>query len=141
MIETELRNEELGRHEEKVGRNIEQHQAMNLREKARGISAANQNSSVGRIINVTYFLFGALELLLALRVVLHLVSANATNGFVYFIDVVSTPFVILFASIVQNPVLGTTAVLEVTTIIAMLVWAIVAWLVSQLIWLMLSRPR
>lgn len=141
MTENELRNQELGRHEEKVDRNVERHQNLNLEEKTRGIAAANQNSSVARIINIVYFLFGALELLLAIRVVLHLVGANADNGFASFVYGLSAPFVALFASLVQNPTLGGTAVLEITTIIAMLVWAIVAWLVGRLIWLALSRPR
>jgi hypothetical protein len=141
MTENELRNQELGRHEERVDRNIEHHQAVNLDEKQRRIEAANQNSSVARIVNIVYYLFGILELLLVVRVILHLVGANASNGFANFIDVLSAPFVALFASLLQNPTLGGTAVLEITTIIAMLVWAIVAWLVGRLIWLVLSRPR
>jgi len=88
-----------------------------------------------------YFLFGALELLLAVRVLLHLLGANADNGFANFIYGVSGPFVALFASLSHNPALSTTAVLEVTTIIAMIVYAIVAWMIGRLIWLTLSRPR
>ena len=141
MTETELRNQELTRHEERVDQNIERHQAMNLDEKKPGIAVANQNSAVARIVNIVYYLFGILELLLVVRVILHLVGANAGNGFANFIDVLSAPFVALFASLLQNPTLGGTAVLEITTIIAMLVWAIVAWLVGRLIWLTLSRPR
>lgn len=141
MTGNELRNQELIRHEEQVDRNIEHHQAVNLHEKKRGIAASNQNSAIARIVNIVYFLFGALELLLLLRVVLHLIGANPGNGFANFIDVLTWPFVALFASLLQNPTLGGTAVLEVTTIIAMLVWAIVAWLVGRLIWLVLSRPR
>ncbi len=141
MTQNELRNQELGRHEEKVDRNVEHHQALNLEEKKRGIAAANQNSATARIVNIVYFLFGILELLLLVRVILHLVGANASNSFANLIDGLSSPFVVLFASLVQNPTLGGTAVLEVTTMIAMLVWAIVAWLVGRLIWLVLSRPR
>lgn len=141
MAGNELRNQELGRHEESVDRNVEHHQNLNLAEKTRGISAANQNSTVGRFVNIAYFLFGALELLLLIRVVLHLVGANTGNSFANFIDALSAPFVALFATLVQNPVLSPTSVLEVTTLIAMLVWAIVGWLVGRLIWLTLSRPR
>lgn len=141
MTQNELRNQELGRHEEKVDRNIEHHQDLNLEEKKRGIAAANQNSATARIVNIVYFLFGILELLLVVRVILHLVGANASNSFANFIDGLSSPFVALFASLLQNPTLGGTAVLEVTTMIAMLVWAIVAWLLGRLIWLTLSRPR
>ncbi len=141
MTENELRNQELNRHEEKVDRNIEHHQAVNLNEKERSITTANQNSAVARVVNIVYFLFGALELLLAVRVILRLVGANTDNGFANFINVLTAPFVALFASLVQNPVLSGTSVLEITTIFAMVIWAIVGWLLSQFIWLVLSRPR
>ena len=141
MTQNELRNQELGRHEEKVDRNVEHHQALNLDEKKRGIAAANQNSAIARIVNIVYYLFGILELLLLVRVILHLVGANTANGLGNFIDVLSSPFVALFATLLQNPTLGGASVLEVTTLIAMLVWAIVAWLVGRLMWLVLSRPR
>jgi hypothetical protein len=36
MAETELRNQELTRHEEKIDPNVERHQAMNLDEKKQG---------------------------------------------------------------------------------------------------------
>lgn len=138
---TELRNQELARHEERVDQNIERHQAMNLDEKKRGIAVANQNSAVARIVNIVYLLFGALELLLAVRVILFLIGANMDNSFASFIDDMSSPFVALFASLLENPTLGTAGVLEVTTLIAMLVYAIVAWLLGRLLWLTLSRSR
>jgi hypothetical protein len=141
MTETELRNQELNRHEEKVDQNVERHQAMNLDEKKRGIAVVNQNSAVVRIVNIVYFLFGTLELLLAVRVIFKLISVNPDNGFARFIEDLSSPFVALFASLLTNPTLGTTGVLEVTTLIAMLVYAIVAWLLARLIWLTLSRSH
>jgi hypothetical protein len=137
----ELRNQELNRHEAEVDLNVERHQDLNLNEKKRGIAAANQNSSIARVINIVYFMFGALELLLAVRVILQLVGVNAENGFASFVYGLSAPFVALFASLMQNPALSATSVLEVTTLIAMLVWAIVAWLTGRLLWLVLSRPR
>jgi hypothetical protein len=123
--------------ESDLQRNVE----LNVHEKERGIDAANQNAAIARVVNITYFLFGMLELLLAVRVILHLVGANAENGFANFIYGLSAPFVALFASLLKNPALTTTAVLEVTTIIAMIVYAMLAWLVGRLIWLALSRPR
>ncbi|MBZ0307558.1 MAG: hypothetical protein K8I82_15940, partial [Anaerolineae bacterium] len=85
MTGNELRNQELNRHEEQVDRNIEYHQAVNLGEKKRDIAAANQNSAIARIVHIVYFLFGALELMLAIRVILYLVGANAGNSFASFI--------------------------------------------------------
>ena len=141
MTDNELRNQELNRHEEKVDRNIEHHQAVNLHEKVQGIQTANQNSAVVRVINIVYFLFGVLGVVLFLRVILHLLGANAENGFANFIYGLSTPFVSLFGSLLQNPSLSTTAVLEVTTIIAIIVYAILGWLIGRLLWLTLSRQR
>jgi len=141
MTANELRNQELARHEEKVDRNVERHQAVNLHEKERGIAAANQNSTVARIVHISYYLFGALEMLLMVRVILYLIGANPDNGFASFIDALSYPFVAVFASLLENPTLGTTGVLEVTTMIAMLAYAILALLVGRLIWLTLNRPR
>ena len=121
--------------------NLQHNQELNLHEHERGIAAANQNSAIARIVNIVYFLFGAVLLLLAVRVILHLIGANADNGFANFINGLSAPFVALFANLVQNPALSATAVLEVTTVIAMIVYAIVAWLVGRVVWLTLSRPR
>ena len=80
-------------------------------------------------------------LLLTVRVVLQLIGANADNAFANFIYGLSTPFVGLFATLLQNPALSATSVLEVTTMIAIIVYAIAAWLIGRLVWLMLSRPR
>jgi len=141
MTENELRNQELTRHTERVDQTIERHQALNLDEKKRGIAIAHQNSAVARLVHIVYFLFGTLEVLLAVRVIFHLIGANPENGFASFINQASSPFVALFASLLNNPTLGTTGVLEVTTLIAMLVYAIVAWLLARLIWLTLSRSH
>jgi len=121
--------------------NLQHNQDLNIHEKERAIAAADQNSAIARIVNIVYYLFGALELLLMVRVILHLVGVNADNGFANLIYVLSAPFVALFASLLQNPALSTTSVLEVTTLIAMIAYAILAWLVGRVIWLALSRPR
>src|SRR5687768_2504753 len=121
--------------------NVQRNQELNLHEQERGIDAANQNSAMARVVNIVYYLFGALELLLAVRVVLHLVGVNAENGFANFIYGLSGLFVAPFASLLQNPALSATSVFEVTTIIAMIVYAILAWLVGRMVWLALSRPR
>lgn len=141
MTENELHNQELIQHEKRVDRNVERQQAINLDEQKRDIAVGNQNSTVARIVNLTYFLIGALGLLLAMRVSLYVIGANMDNSFARFIDDLSSPFVTGFADLLKNPTLGSTGVLEVTTLIAMLVYAIGAWLVSRLIWLTLSRSH
>jgi len=129
------------RHEQTVDRIAEQNQNLHLAENNRAVEAANQNSSIARVVNIVYYLFGVVEVILVIRVLLHLVAANSANAFASLIDTISYPFVVLFATLVQNPVLGTNSVLEITTIVAMVVWAIIAWLVARFLWLVLSRPR
>jgi YggT family protein len=124
-----------------IEHNIEQNQELNLNEKERAITAANQNSTTARIVNIVYFLFGVVEVLLTLRVVLHMIGANPANGFASLIDGLSYPFIFLFSTLVQNPSLGAPAVLEITTLIAMIVYGILAWLIGRMVWLMMSRPR
>ena len=121
--------------------NLRREQELELREKQRSIAAANQNSAIARIVHIEYFLFGLLELLLALRVILHLLGANPNNTFASIIYGLSGPFVALFTNLLRNPALSTTTMLELTTIIAMIVYAIAAWLIGRVIWLSLSRPR
>src|SRR5258707_10771984 len=94
---------------------LQRNAELNVRDNERSIAAANQNSAIARIVNIVYFLFGVLEVLLGIRVVLHLIGANADNGFANFIYALSGPFVALFASLLKNPTLSTTAALEITT--------------------------
>jgi YggT family protein len=140
MAQNELRNQEMGRHEERVDHNVEQNQNLNLREKAHGIVTADQNSKIARIVYIVYFIFAGLEALLGVRVLLRLIGANPDNGFASFINALSGLFVAPFASLFQNPAYGT-IVLEVTTMIAMLIYAVLAWVIGRLIWLTLSRTR
>src|SRR5258708_28912246 len=92
---------------------------LNVEEQKRSIEAANQNSAIARIVRIIYFLFGLLEVLLAVRVVFKMLSANTGNVFADLIYGVTQPFVALFACLFANPSLGDTSVLELTTIAAM----------------------
>ena len=65
--------------------NLQRNEALHLHEQERGIAAANQNSAIARIVNIIYLFFGILEMLLAVRAVLHLLGVNAENGFATFI--------------------------------------------------------
>lgn len=121
--------------------NVTRNEQLQLAEQAQEINTANKNSSVGRLVNIVYYLFAALQLLLLVRILLHVIGANPDNGFTAFIYNFSAPFVALFATIFTNPTFSATSVLEVTTIIAMIAYQLLAWLIGRVIWLTLSRPR
>ncbi len=78
------------------------------------------------ITRVIYFILGVLEVIMALRFIFKLLSANAGNSFVAFLYNLSYVFVAPFNSMFTNPSAGR-VVFEITTLIAMLVYALVAW--------------
>src|SRR5437868_12789587 len=55
------------------------------------------------ISGVVYFLFGLIEIVIALRVLLKLLAANPNAGFTQFIYNLSAPFVAPFEGIVGTP--------------------------------------
>lgn len=110
-------------------------------ESERAVDKANHNATVARVVRVIGFIFGILELLLVLRIGLRLLEANPANAFANLIYGLTQPLVFVFATLFANPSVGPGNVLELTTIIAMVAWAILGWALTRLVWLALSRPR
>ena len=127
--------------QQQTARDVAREEELKVGEDQRYIAARNQNAAIARIVHVVDFLFGILELLLAARILLHMLAANPSNPFANFVYTLSEPFVALFANLVQNPKFTPNSVLEVTTLIAMLVYGVLAWIIGRLVWLVLSRPR
>lgn len=85
---------------------------------------------------ITAIIFIIIEVILAFRLVLKLLGANAESAFVRFIYGVSQVFVAPFQGIFSEAStegLETTSVFEPGTLIAMIVVAIIAWIVMKLI--------
>ncbi|MBA2670881.1 MAG: YggT family protein [Gemmatimonadetes bacterium] len=76
-----------------------------------------------RASQVIDYLFSLLYGLLAIRLVLSLIGARTSNGFVQFIDAVTNPFYGLFHGIVSSPSSGGHT-LAVPIIIALIVYAL-----------------
>jgi hypothetical protein len=79
-----------------------------------------------RITNITYFVLGVLEVILLLRLLLRLLGANEASDFVMFIYNLSHIFVAPFNGIFNDQALGR-SVFELSTLIAMLIYALLAW--------------
>lgn len=88
---------------------------------------------------VIYFLLGVLEVILGLRWLFRLLGANTDNSFIILLYGVSHPFVAPFNGIFNDQALGRQSVFEFSTLIAMLVYALIAWGLISLINL-LMRP-
>lgn len=87
-------------------------------------------------IRVIYYVLGLLEVLFAFRFVFKLLGANPGSGFVTFIYAITQIFLAPFTAIFRVAVtqgIETKAVLEPSTLIAMVVYALVAWGIVKLI--------
>jgi hypothetical protein len=89
---------------------------------------------------LVWLLLGILEALIALRVVFKLIAVNAANPFATLLYNVTGLFVAPFASLVGAPAAGG-MVLEISSVIAMVVYALIAWAVERIIWVIFYRPR
>jgi len=89
---------------------------------------------------LVWLFLGILEGLLALRFVLKLIAANPESPIAAFIYSISNLFLLPFAGLTMTPQAGG-MVLELSTMIAMVVYGLVAWAVERLIWVIFYRPR
>jgi uncharacterized protein YggT (Ycf19 family) len=83
---------------------------------------------------------GIVEILIGLRIVLKLIAANPESPFAALIYNVSAIFLIPFTGLVATPASGG-MVLELSSIIAMLVYALLAWGIERIVWVSFYRPR
>jgi len=87
-----------------------------------------------------WLLFGTLEVLIALRIGLKLIGANAESPIVAMIYGFTSLFLIPFVGLIASPTVGG-MVLEISSLFAITVYALVAVGVERLVWLIFYRPR
>jgi len=102
--------------------------------------AAERRLRLFQIERIIWTSLGLLEILLGLRFVLKLIAANPGSGFGGFIYGLTGVFVTPFAGLIGTPASGGN-VLEVTTLIAMAVYALLFWLVVRGIEIVTDRPK
>lgn len=89
---------------------------------------------------LVWLLFGILEALIGLRIVLMLVGANAASPIVAMIYGFTALFLFPFAGLIGSPTAGN-MVFELSSVFAMLIYALIAWAIERIVWLMFYRPR
>ena len=94
------------------------------------------------VANFIWYLYGLVAILLTIRFILKLSGANSDNGFVSFIysitGVLSAPFDTIFG-VTKASTGKITSVFEPSIIVAIAVYALVAWGIAKL--LTLNEPR
>ncbi|HEX9029200.1 MAG TPA: hypothetical protein VF823_08500 [Anaerolineales bacterium] len=101
--------------------------------------AADQRVAVSRVTQVIWLLFGFLEALIAIRIVLKLIGANPDAVFSQFVYGVTSVFLWPFSGLVGTPAVAQYQ-LEVFSIIAMIVYGLIGWALTRLIWVLFYRP-
>jgi hypothetical protein len=86
-----------------------------------------------------WLFLGLLESLFALRILLKLIGANPTNPFATLLYNFTGVFLIPFAGLTRTPAAGH-MVLEISTVIAMVVYALLGWVLERVVWVIFFRP-
>jgi YggT family protein len=101
---------------------------------------ANKRLAAYRVIQLVYLVFGLIEALIAIRFVLKALGANPSAGFAQFIYGITNPLVAPFYGLFGNPA-SQGSVLEVHSIVALIVYALLAWLIVRLTWILVGESR
>lgn len=86
-----------------------------------------------------WLLLGILEALIALRVGLKLIGANPDSQIVAMIYGFTALFLFPFTGLIGSPTAGS-MVLELSSLFAMLIYALIGWAGERLVWLVFYRP-
>ncbi|MGH2537720.1 MAG: YggT family protein [Candidatus Promineifilaceae bacterium] len=98
---------------------------------------AEQRATVAKLAQVIWLLVGILEVMLGLRIVLLLIGANAANPFAQFVYGMTDVFLWPFQGLTGSPSAGN-MVLEIPTFFAMIVYALIGWVLVKLLYLVFS---
>lgn len=101
--------------------------------------AAERRQGLYQVSSIIWLVFGVIAGLIGLRVVLRLIAANPASPFANFIYRVTDVFLWPFAGLTTTPSAGGMA-LELSSLIAMLVYLLLAWLLVRLVWVLFDRP-
>jgi len=93
-----------------------------------------------KVQNGIYLLFGILGGLLGIRFVLGLLGANPAAGFAQFIYGITKPFLAPFVGLFGQPRFEG-SVFELNALVAILVYALIAWVLVKIVGLVLGETR
>jgi hypothetical protein len=104
------------------------------------MNVEEQRAFTSKLTQFVWLFFGTIEGLIAMRVLLKLIGANPENPFAVVIYGLTELMVLPFASLTAQPQVEN-LVLEVSSIVAMLVYALLAWVIIQAIVIVFDPMR
>lgn len=101
---------------------------------------AEQRRGLLKLTQFVWLGFGVLEGLIGLRILLKLIAANPANPFAQFIYSFTDLFLWPFVGLTRTPA-AQGIVLEIHSIIALFVYALLSVLIERMIRIIFSRPK
>jgi hypothetical protein len=101
--------------------------------------AAERRMRLFQINRIIWSILTLVEVLLGLRFVLKLIAANPESAFAAFIYGITNPFIAPFATLIGTPT-SNGMILEVTTLIAMVIYALIFWGIVSVVGIVTDRP-
>jgi uncharacterized membrane protein len=93
-----------------------------------------------RLSQLVYWVFGLIEGLIAIRLILKALGANPSAGFSEFIYGITAPLVAPFIGLFSNPAYQN-SVLELSSIVGLIAYGLLAWLIAKLVWILIGETR
>lgn len=115
--------------ERRVGRPVYEERVTERR------AVRDRGSTLSRIARAIYFVFGVIESLIAIRVVLRLLAANRNNPFAELIYGLTGPFVAPFQGLFGTEPNFGQSVFEFSSLAAIVVYALLAFALVRLLYL------
>jgi fucose permease len=97
--------------------------------------SADRRANSARVVQAIYLGFGVIVGLLLIRFFLRALDANGDAGFAQAIYAITGMLVAPFSGLFGTPQLATGAALEISTLLALIVYAGVGWIVARAAWL------
>ena len=94
-----------------------------------------------KLTQTIYLIVGLIEVLLLIRFVLKALAANVEAGFAQFIYGVTGPLIAPFLGLFGTPTAPNGAALELHTLLALVIYAAVGWVLARVVWLLFGETR
>jgi hypothetical protein len=99
-----------------------------------------QRITTFKVTQLIWLLLGLLEAAIALRVLFKLIAVNEANPFAALLYNVTDLFLMPFTSLLGTPQAGR-MVFEISSLIAMIVYLLLAWGLERIVYVLFYRPR
>jgi len=90
------------------------------------MSTYTKKKAIFRTYQIIWYILGFIETILVMRMIFKILGANSRSGFVDMIYSMTDPLVLPFRGIFPTPAVSN-SVFEFTTIIAIIIYALIAW--------------